>query len=488
MKRPNVIIFNPDHFRAEALAHLGNPASVTPNLDRVAREDGVSFANCFCQNPVCSPSRCSFMSGWYPHVAGHRTMHHLMRPHEPVLLERLKREGYHVWWGGKGDLIQAQHGYEPYCHVRYFGENAKRPWLPKGNDASWRGGEKSDNYYSFFYGKLDKGQAPFYHDPDWDNVLEAVKVIKSKPQEPFCLFLALCKPDPPFAVEEPWYSMVDRGKLPPRAKPPTDWSRKPSMLKGTFERTGLKDWSEAQFDEMRAVYYGMCARIDHQYNMVLEALKESGLYDDSAVFFFSDHGIYAGDFGLPDINQNTYEDVQTNVPFVVKPPANIPCRPGIRQSLVELVDFPATVMELVGIEPDYWQFGKSLLPVISGKTESHRDAVFCEGGRLHLEQQAKELESVEAQLPGNLYWPRLSWQAGDGTEHTKAVMCRTQDYKYVMRLYEQDELYDLKEDPQEENNRIDDPTLAPVLTQLKERLLKFFLETCDAVPREGDRR
>jgi arylsulfatase A-like enzyme len=65
MKRPNIVIFNPDHYRGEALAHAGNPCVRTPNLDRMAAEDGVSFTNTFCQNPVCVPSRCSFMSGWY---------------------------------------------------------------------------------------------------------------------------------------------------------------------------------------------------------------------------------------------------------------------------------------------------------------------------------------------------------------------------------------------------------------------------------------
>ena len=64
-KRPNIIILNPDQMRADSMHHLGNEASVTPVLDALA-EEGVSFSRAFCQNPVCTPSRCSFMSGWYP--------------------------------------------------------------------------------------------------------------------------------------------------------------------------------------------------------------------------------------------------------------------------------------------------------------------------------------------------------------------------------------------------------------------------------------
>ena len=106
-KRPNIVIINPDQMRADSMFHLGNPAAVTPNLDELAKE-GVSFAHAFCQNPVCTPSRCSFMSGWYPHVAGHRTMNHMMHEHEPVLLKRLKEHGYHVWMNQRNDLLPAQ--------------------------------------------------------------------------------------------------------------------------------------------------------------------------------------------------------------------------------------------------------------------------------------------------------------------------------------------------------------------------------------------
>ena len=67
-------------------------------------------------------------------------------------------------------------------------------------------------------------------------------------------------------------------------------------------------------------------------------------------------------------------------------------------------------------------------------------------------------------------------------------MCRTRDFKYVRRLYESDELYDLRADPGELHNRIDDLDLAPVLARLKERLLTFYLGTCDVVPHETDRR
>jgi arylsulfatase A-like enzyme len=67
-------------------------------------------------------------------------------------------------------------------------------------------------------------------------------------------------------------------------------------------------------------------------------------------------------------------------------------------------------------------------------------------------------------------------------------MLRTKDYKYVQRLYETDELYDLKKDPEELHNIINDPSMKDVLYELKDRLLKFYLETGDVVPHKTDKR
>jgi arylsulfatase A-like enzyme len=118
---PHVIIFNPDQWRGDVLGH-SNAGALTPTLDRLIKSEAVSFTNAYCQNPVCTPSRCSFMTGWYPHTRGHRTMHHMLHPErgEPNLLKILKDNGYFVWWGGKNDLVPGQDGSKAYCNVHYF--------------------------------------------------------------------------------------------------------------------------------------------------------------------------------------------------------------------------------------------------------------------------------------------------------------------------------------------------------------------------------
>jgi arylsulfatase A-like enzyme len=417
-------------------------------------------------------------------------MYHMLREGEPVLLRTLKQNGYFVWWGGKNDLVPGQLGYDAYCDVKYAPPRPIYPNLHSLHD--WRGEPGSDTYYSFYYGRLAKDDdEPHYYDSDWAMVLGAIDVIRHPPTDrPMCIYLPLGYPHPPYAVEDPYYTRIDRSKLPPRIPAPADWSRKPSLLKGIAERQNLRGWSEARWTELRATYYGMCARVDDQFGLLVAALHEAGMYDDTAIFFFSDHGDFTGDYGLVEKTQNTFEDCLTRVPFLIKPPAWVNVKARVSDALVELIDFPATVEAFTGIEPAHTHFGRSLLPILAGETDEHRDAVFCEGGRLAGETQAKELESTERyeHPEESLYWPRIGLQHGDGPEHGKAVMCRTKDYKYVRRLLESDELYDLRADPGETVNRIDDLILSGVVSTLRERLLTHYLETCDVVPLDADRR
>ena len=484
--RPDVILISVDQWRGDVLGHMGNPAAVTPNLDAWVDRDAVSFRNAFCQSPVCTPSRCSFMTGWYPHVRGHRTMHHMLRPEEPMLLRTLKQAGYHVWWGGRNDVVPADADFDVYCdHHSDVPESEEpvRPMFAIDREAEWRGEPGSDAYYSFYVGTLGSER---YHDKDWARVEGAVDFIREwDGDQPLCLYVALTYPHPPYAVEEPWFGTIDRDALPPRLLP---GEGEPSIMSGIRKRQGLDGWSEARWDELRATYYGMCARVDHQVGLLLAALRDGGLYDDALVMLFSDHGDFTGDYGLVEKAQNAFPDALMRVPLIVKPPAGTPLRPGVVDALVELVDVPATVEAITGVAPPHHHFGRSLLPLVGGEAFSPRDAVFAEGGRLRGEHQAMELESADSQTPAGLYWPRLSLQAESAERHTKAAMCRTADTKYVRRLYERDELYDLRADPGEQRNVIDDPAYARLRAELTDRLLRWYQETCDVVPLIADKR
>ncbi len=484
-QQPNIILFNPDQWRGDVLGYVGNPGAVTPNLDHSVTSDAVGFRWAFCQNPVCTPSRCSFMTGWYPHTLGHRTMYHMLQQHEPMMLTELKSAGYRVWWGGKNDLLPGQQGWERATDVYFRSKSPMRDIYATTERLT----QTDPGYYSFYRGRLEVAPDGHPLDYDWAMVLGAIDEIENGPRDrPLCIYLPLSYPHPEYRCEDPFYTEIDRAALPPRTAAPLDWQGKPSILRGIAELQNLQEWDEARWIELRATYYAMCARVDHQWGLISEALRRSGRYDDTAMMLFSDHGDFTGDYGLVEKTQNTFEDCLSRVPLVIKPPAGVQVKPRVTEALAELVDIPATVYELAGLEPRYTNFGSSLLPVLAG-AEEHRDAVFCEGGRLKGERHCMELQSASSTKSENLYWPRIYWQTSDeGVYHTKASMCRDHRYKYVRRFYEQDEFYDLQHDPMELDNRIDDPGYTLEISRLKERMLTWYQETCDVVPWDGDAR
>lgn len=475
----NLVFLVPDQWRGDVLGHAGNPAALTPHLDRLVETDAVSFTNAFCQNPVCTPSRCSFMTGWYPHVRGHRSMHFPLQPEDPCLLRELRDAGYYIWWGGKNDLLTDGEAFASICDYRH------KPRVNHGNlhhDQHWRKQDAGRPDFSFLAGKLEKepGQS-VYLDSDWSHVLAAAEFIQEHDgSRPFCIFLPLEYPHPPYGVEEPYHSAIDRGRIPARIRP-EELSGKPSMHRLLRESIGLDEKPESWWTELRATYYGMCHRVDAQAGLLLDSLKRAGCYDETAFFLFSDHGDYAGDYGLVEKAQNLMEDCLVKVPFILKPPLSHAVVAGTRSGLVELIDFPATVYDLVGITPGYTHFGKSLLPLLATDGE-HRDAVFTEGGRLWSELHCADLPNPEE--TDNLYFPRNWIQAHEPQAHGKAIMCRDRHFKLVARLYEEDELYDLERDPGETRNLIKDENYSSQRERLYKRIHRFFLETADVVPWE----
>lgn len=494
--RKNIFLFVADQMRNDSMAHMGNTAAITPNLDSLV-EEGVSFENAYCQNPVCVPSRNSFLTGLYPHVNGHRTMHYLQREDEPSILKEMKAQGYEVIWIGRNDIVPGDKPKTAYCDEYYDGvsqENSRDFETNEVNHSAdmnedsktlYQNMLSGDNYYSFYMGKLPDGEG--YGKTDWNCVAQALAYIdrrsKEKNDKPFFVYCTISFPHPPYACEDPWYSSIDRSNLIPRRPNIKDIPNKASMLYGINDKQQLNGWEESRFDELRATYLAMVSRFDHQLGMIKQKLQDTNFYDDTNLIVFSDHGDYTGDYTITEKVQNCFEDPISNVPLLIKPAKGIKVNPRISKAQVELLDLPATLADLGDFELSYTQFGKSLIHVLSGD-EAHKDAVFCEGGRIHGETQAMELGHNSE----SVYWPRLGTQYSEGPEHTKALMCKMGDYKYVMRLYETDELYHLKEDPMEINNLVVNEAYQDIVQSMKNRVAQFYMETTDFVPMKRDKR
>ena len=179
------------------------------------------------------------------------------------------------------------------------------------------------------------------------------------------------------------------------------------------------------------------------------------------------------------------------MPLLIKPPKDIPLDPGISNSMVELVDFYATAMDLAGVQPTHTHFGHSLRPVLADRSAKVRDYVFCEGGRqpgeTHCDEYHRNSKNGKGAPTTTVYWPKMKAQSEDDA-HAKGIMMRDERYKYISRTVGKDELYDLQADPQETTNRIDDESLAPVVVDMQRKMLKWLEATDDIVPFELDER
>ncbi len=235
------------------------------------RDEAVSFRNAFCQNPVCTPSRCSFMTGWYPHVRGHRTMFHMLHPErgEPVLLKTLKDTGYFVWWGGKNDLTPARTARrvlrrEVRAHRAAAGRCAE---LDHERRVARRAGQR---YLLLVLRRPARNGArgSLSTTTTGRNVLGAIDLIRTYDGDRAALHL----PAADLSASALWRGGAvvqhdrPRGAAADACPRPTDWAGKPSLLKGIWRapapaRRGPRNAGPS----CAPTYYGMCARVDHQF-------------------------------------------------------------------------------------------------------------------------------------------------------------------------------------------------------------------------------
>lgn len=484
-QRPDIIILNPDEMRWDTLGHAGNPASATPRLDAFARTDAVSFDRAYCQNPVCVPSRCSFFTGLYPHVYGHRTMQYLQHPGESNLFRELKNAGYHVWMNSRNDLTAAQFPglVEQQADEIYYGEPV-RSGAPRAAKAA-----PAADPDPFFYSHY-RGHDKTTPDPDVQAAQAACRRILELPKDkPLCLFLGWMNPHPPYEVEKEYYDRIDPAAIPSPVRL-EDCSGKAPMLHRLHELVELDGCTDEQWREMRRVYLAQCAKVDDLFGMVCDALKQAGRYDSSAIFVLSDHGDFCGDYGLPEKAQNCFEDCLTRVPLLIKPPKGQAVDPGRTESLAELVDFYATAMDYAGVAPDHDHFGRSLRPVVENRAAAVRQYVCCEGGRNPGETQCDEWHASGPEGPRawcDEYWPKKTAQKDDRI-HEKGTMIFDGRYKYVERPSGANELYDLAADPQEKINLYPARSESAQVLRLRLALLGWYQTTCDTVPRAFDSR
>jgi arylsulfatase A-like enzyme len=458
-----------DQLRADSIGAFGNDVVRTPILDALAAR-GVRFDNAYSQHSVCAQSRISMFTGLYPHVAGHRTLTHLLAPHEPNIFGRLRESGYHVALAGaRGDMLGP--GVTRASSDRFgFTVPPKLEALARWHQSPFEPGSK---WYDAFYGGPIDGD---FFEFDAATVITAIDWLTEGLPEPWCLLVALMFPHPPFVAERRWYDVYEGAQMP--APVPPTLAGKPGFYEEIRRRYGLERMTPDDWAEITRTYYAMVSRVDNQLGEVLGALDRVDQAERTVTFVFTDHGEYLGDFGLVEKWPSGLDEVLLRNPLIVHDPS---AASGVASTFVELVDLTATLEDFAGLEPGV-HFGRSIRPLLANPSEAHRDAAFSEGGFLLREEPWLETGD-EGQ-----YRHKQAIQHERTELVGRAISVRTDDWCYLERLYEGPELYDRRTDRRETLNLAGRSEHAAVEREHRDRIFHWLFETSDIVPDRQDPR
>ncbi|MDX2110771.1 MAG: sulfatase-like hydrolase/transferase [Verrucomicrobiota bacterium] len=485
----NILFITADEMRGDSAGYVGNPDVKTPHLDALAAR-GTVFEKHFAAFPKCVPSRCSMHTGRYTHTDGLRTVmgpNHLPKG-DPNLGEFLREQGYetavlglnHVWddawFYGSGALKNKKSGgavdYTSFTEGPLGSLSTSVREYPAGKK---RTGPHIDALAQVDFEGLTQGSVKSFHDENRaDQACLYLTEVRDK-TKPFFLQLNLSKPHPPYGIHEPYYSLYDPAAITPF---PADLPRNASLpLRAQREWRLGNGIPPESLREIQAVYYGMITFIDDLVGQVLSTLKSTGLEDDTLVIFSSDHGDYAGQYGINEKWDASLQDCLLHVPFILAGPG---ITAGKRISgLSEHVDIPATVLDYLGLKapPEWVLHGHSLIPVLHGAPT--RDAVFADGGHeaaMRARFNAQTWAEKDGRKVKTVGGKQLTYQqCPDAMARCKMV--RTEQWKLVIRETGGNELFHLPTDRYEMNNLYGDPQYAAIVADLQLKLIEWTLRT-----------
>ena len=255
---------------------------------------------------------------------------------------------------------------------------------------------------------------------------------------------------------------------------------KPAFHQAIREKYGTDRVSPEQWAEVVRVYYGMVSRVDDQLGRIMQSLDQSGQLDNTLVVFLTDHGEYLGDFGLVEKWPSAMDRSIVHNP-VIFAGAGV-AENAEASTFAEMLDILPTLLELADIKPAHTHFGRSLVPCLGDSSHQVRDRAFSEGGFA-----LSELSLME-QPTGGYYRNKQELQHEQPEVVGKVISMRTRDYTYVYRLYEEDELYDRKADPEETINLLSAQEHSQTVEALRGDMLQWLLASADTIPWKADPR
>ncbi len=447
-RRPNILWICTDQQRWDTISSLGNECIRTPNIDRLANE-GVAFLKAFCQSPICTPSRSSFLTGMYPSsVHGCGNGNDRWAEAAPLVTKTLADSGYRCGLVGKLHLAGCHGRIEPRPEddgysVFHWSHSHKDMW-PKGHSyAEWvkeKKGALGEMYQEKGYMEPELHQTKFCAD-------KAIEFMEKNAGHPWLMSVNIFDPHVPFDPPQSYLDKYDPESVPDPLFRESDLAAQ-KKLAGVDFQVVASDPESFQAKKKIAAYYAMIEQIDDHVGRMLDCLNRSGQREDTIVIFTSDHGEMLGDHGLITKGCRFYEGL-VHVPLIISWPSVI--SQGIRKrSLVELTDIAPTLLDYAGIEKGERMIGRSLRRLLESEVDAHRKFVRCEYYR-----------ALSLLAPGRENW-----------EGSYATMIRTDRYKLVVyHGHESGELFDLEKDPGEFVNLWSDPDCNEIRFDLMKAML-----------------
>lgn len=442
--KPNILFILSDQHAFNVIGSYGNKIIRTPNLDELAN-NGVSFDNTYTPSPICLPARMSLLTGKYPFRQNCWTNSDSLASDIPTLAHSLGSVGYYPTLIGRLHSIgpDQMHGF------------ASRKVFDHSSD--WYGGSE----YSL--GVLDKAQRPFkesilnsgagqmsYEVLDREVTSQTIKFLKKFKAEqkngvekPFALQVGFMLPHQPYVAKKELFDYYKNKVGPPRLKKTqsgnNDW------LDNWREKTGLNEIKEDDEIRARAAYYALVETLDSFIGQIIKTLKDNDLLENTLIIYASDHGEQIGERDL--WWKQTFYEESVKVPLIMSWKDKLPCNER-RQQILNLVDLTATIVNAgQGIE----------LPNIDGKSFLNT--------AINNNHKSKNETFSEFCMDNSLSW-------SDTKEPHLSRMIRSDDWKFVYYHGYNNQLFNLKNDPDEMNNLAGLKEYSKIETKLINKVLK----------------
>ena len=454
--KPHILLLINDEHRPDVMPIEGDRHIRTPTLDRLI-DEGSYFRNAYTPSPICVPARQSFLSGLYPRNCGCLNFGDAMPSEVLTIPGHLSRYGYtacaagkmhfvgpdqmHGWQQRIGRDIAGRNGYEPADDPDHMARVTREP-----GTGSWPDKVKAE----ITHARAGPGHHLQHDRYSVDGALMFLdEHFVNEPYDrtnpnPLLMAVSLWCPHYPYQCPDDLFAYYLRRVTPYVEDVPAHFDT-PEFFK---VKVG-EDVTYREAHRATAAYYGMIEWMDAQFGRVIAKLEALNVLDDFVVVFCSDHGEMLGEKGLWEKQQ--YFEASVRVPFFVRWPQRFPGGGTTISQNISLVDLFPTLCDIADVPIPEGLDGRSVVPLLEGRTEGWPDEVYSELWDVHNgpSVMVKRGDLKYIRFDGHFGQPRASGQ--------DPVDCP-------------DQLYDLAADPKETRNLCDDPAYATAAAELRAKL------------------